>query len=132
MRRERLEGEVLERLLEGLAAALVQALAPERVVLFGSFARGDQNRASDVDLVVVAETALPFTDRIGRALAACQGVADDLAVEALVYTPAEWAAMRAEGSSFAARVEREGRTLYERGSEPERGAPLADAGAARS
>ena len=39
------------------------------VVLFGSYARGDQNAASDVDFVAVAEDA-PSKDRLERAVAA--------------------------------------------------------------
>jgi predicted nucleotidyltransferase len=130
-RRARLEGRELEDYLERIARALVAGMSPERVVLFGSFARGDQNRASDVDLVVIAASELPFAERIGRALAACAGASRRVPVEALVYTPAEWQAMVASGNSFARLVEREGRVLYER--EPQRGgsAPLAPAGAAR-
>jgi len=43
-RPERLTGRELEGYLQQVTAAVVDALAPERVVLFGSFARGDQNR----------------------------------------------------------------------------------------
>jgi predicted nucleotidyltransferase len=131
MRRERLEGEELERYLEAITRALVARLAPERVVLFGSFARGDQNRASDLDLVVIAETKLPVCDRIGQAIDAVWAASTRLPVEPLVYTPEEWARMRGEGRSFTVLVEREGRTLYERGSQPGRGAALASPGAPR-
>ena len=55
MRRERLEGEELETVLTAVTAALVRDLSPDRIVLFGSFARGDQNRASDLELVVIAQ-----------------------------------------------------------------------------
>jgi predicted nucleotidyltransferase len=41
-----------ERLLE-MAAEIVRAVAPERVYLFGSHARGDAVDDSDVDLLVV-------------------------------------------------------------------------------
>lgn len=117
MRRERLEGGELERTLGDIAAALVDDLDPERIILFGSFARGDQNRASDLDLVVVAETDLPFCERIGRALESCSR-ASPLAVEPLVYTPSEWNGMIAQGRPFARLVEKEGRVLHERGSKP--------------
>lgn len=130
MRRERLAGEELDAVLDAVTSALVQDLAPERIVLFGSFARGDQNRASDLDLVVIAPTTLPFCDRIGRALESAGTASTRLPVEPLVYTPEEWERMVAEGSSFAALVLREGRVLYERGSESRRSAPLARAGAA--
>jgi predicted nucleotidyltransferase len=65
MQLQRLEGAELERTLADLVRAIVASLDPERILLFGSFARGDQNRASDIDLVVVEERAglgaTPFT-----------------------------------------------------------------------
>ncbi len=129
MRRERLEGEQLECYLAAVTRSLVASFAPDRVVLFGSFARGEQNRASDLDLVVIAESALAFCDRIGQALAACYAASTRLPVEALVYTPEEWRRMIGCGSSFAALVEREGRVLYDRGSQAHRGATVAPASA---
>lgn len=128
MRRERLEGIDLERHLATLTRALVTEFAPEQVVLFGSFARGDQNRASDIDLVVITSTALPFCDRIGRALASCYAASTRVPVEVLVYTPDEWARMRARGSTWAGVVLREGRVLYDRQQEPDRGTAVAEAG----
>jgi predicted nucleotidyltransferase len=130
MRRERLAGDELEAVLAAVTSALVRDLAPERIVLFGSFARGDQNRASDLDLVVIAPTALPFCDRIGSALESAGTASRRLPVEPLVYTPEEWEHMVAEGNSFAALVLREGRVLYERRPESRRGTPPARAGAA--
>ena len=130
MRRERLIGAELEECLSAVSAALVRDLAPERIVLFGSFARGDQNRASDLDLVVIATTPLPFCERIGRALESAYGASRRLPVEVLVYTPEEWRRMAAAGNSFVARVAREGRVLYDRESQPERGAAVAEAGSA--
>jgi predicted nucleotidyltransferase len=130
MRRERLHGEDLERYLATIARALVTSFAPERIVLFGSFARGDQNRASDLDLVVITESGLPFCDRIGQALSACYAASMRLAVEALVYTPEEWRRMLESGSSFAQLVEREGRVLYDRESQSHRSAAVAPAGPA--
>ena len=46
-------------------------------------------------------------------------------VEVLVYTPQEWDSMLASGGSFARSVQREGRVLYERETEPQRGAAVA-------
>jgi UTP:GlnB (protein PII) uridylyltransferase len=125
MRRKRLEGADLDRYLERIATGLVQAFSPRQLILFGSFARGDQNRASDVDLVVIAETGEPFHERIGRALDACYRVAPELPVEVLVYTPREWEDMRREGNTFARRVLEEGRVLYECGPQSDRSAALA-------
>lgn len=130
MKRQRLAGAELATYLSRITAALVRTFAPSKIILFGSFARGDQNRASDLDLVVVADTTLPFCDRIGRALEACSAASERLPVEILVYTPAEWERMVRAGSSFARLVLSEGRVLHERQSKSYRGAALAEAGEA--
>src|SRR5689334_16347646 len=66
----------------------IQAIArPERVILFGSRARGDARSDSDFDLLVIAESNEPRYRRSAPLYAALA----DVPVEAdvLVYTPAE-------------------------------------------
>ena len=65
-----------DALLQRMTATVVETVDPERVILFGSRARGDAETDSDVDLVVVeAEPFGPDRDRgveetrIWRALA---------------------------------------------------------------
>jgi predicted nucleotidyltransferase len=127
--RPRLYGSALDEYLSLITDALVQALSPHRIILFGSFARGVQNRASDLDLVVITPTALPFEERIGQALKACYAASTRLPVEALVYTPDEWERMCRANNSFAALIAREGRVLYDR-EQPHRRPTLAETGAA--
>jgi predicted nucleotidyltransferase len=86
-------------------------MRPERVILFGSAARGEAGEASDIDLTVIAETELGFFDRIGRVLRLYRG---DREINVLVYTPDEWQRMLAEGRRFIKRMVDEGRVLYER------------------
>ena len=92
---------------------IVAGFAPLRVVLFGSYARGEAGPDSDADLLVV----LPFSGskrrmrvKIGLAL---QGVG--LAKDILVATPEEAAAAQIPGSVLHAAC-REGLVLYERAS----------------
>lgn len=82
----------LERLVTSL-----RRYDPQRIVLHGSLARGDWNRASDVDLIIVKETDRPFLERIGDILELCDTT---LSVEPLVYTPDELQAMLEAGNSF--------------------------------
>ncbi len=100
--------EELERVLQAL-----RSYQPQRVILFGSFARGDDHGLSDVDLLIVKETDRPFVERIGEVLALCDTV---LPVEPLVYTPEELARLIEEGNPFIEQVLREGKVIYE--SEP--------------
>jgi predicted nucleotidyltransferase len=84
---------------------------PERVILFGSAARGDADAHSDIDIVVIKETSARFLDRLGRVYALIDG---NFAFDALVYTPKEFAEMQARENPFVERVVREGVTIYER------------------
>lgn len=95
----------------------VRVLDPERIILYGSFARGDFHEDSDIDLVIVLQTDQRFIDRIGRVLEVVD--VRDFDIEPIVYTPAEMEEMRARGSGFLAEVERDGKVLYERSAKPE-------------
>lgn len=63
---------------------LVEAAHPERIILFGSYARGEQRPDSDLDLlVIVARVADPFFERVRlrRALAPIR-----MPIDVLVYS----------------------------------------------
>ncbi len=95
----------LERVLTAL-----QRYRPRRVILFGSFARGDYHAGSDIDLLVIKETERPFAERIGDVLALCDY---SIPLEPLVYTPEEFERMRDEGNPFIEQILREGKIVYE-------------------
>lgn len=98
-----------ERRVRALIAAL-RPYAPERIYLFGSWARGEGDELSDLDVVVIKQTRQPFFDRlrdVARLLPPGIGGAD-----LFVYTPQEFAAMRREGNAFAEMIEEEGRLIY--------------------
>jgi len=94
---------------------LLNALAPyeaERIYLFGSWARGDEDELSDLDAVVIKSTTESFLERmrtVSRMLPADLG-----AVDVLVYTPAEFARMKREGNAFVDMVTEEGVIIYDR------------------
>lgn len=89
---------------------MLRPYRPQRIILHGSLARGDWNRASDIDLIIIKDTNRPFIKRIGDVIELCH---TDFTVEPLVYTPAEFASMLATGNSFLEKALREGKDLYE-------------------
>ena len=91
--------------------AIARAYRPQRIVVFGSFARGDTHELSDLDLIVVKDTDERFFDRIGRVRDACDGVGVD--VQPLVYTPAELEQMLEQGNSFLETALADGVVAYE-------------------
>lgn len=85
---------------------------PQRIILFGSAARGDVDEHSDLDFVVIKETDQPFLDRLKEVALMCS---DRGAIDFFVYTPQEWQRMQEAESPFAERVLQEGRVMYEAG-----------------
>lgn len=96
--------------LNTLIERLVAALDPDKLVLFGSHARGDARPDSDVDLMVIAPTLEPRHRALARAYAALGR--HDLAVDLVWYTPAEIDDWSEVPEFLATRALREGVVLY--------------------
>ena len=84
----------------------------ERIILFGSYARGTVTEDSDVDLLVVADTDLPPRERYAavRRLVADVPVSFDIVVK----TPEEYARWRSVVNHIVYFADKYGRILYER------------------
>jgi predicted nucleotidyltransferase len=96
--------------IEVLLNSLQQA-EPLRIYLFGSWARGEMDEFSDIDVVVIMHTELPFLE---RALTLSLNLPLTLGgVDLLVYTPEEWQTMRENGNAFVETVLEEGQVIYE-------------------
>ncbi|MDE0262960.1 MAG: nucleotidyltransferase domain-containing protein [Bryobacterales bacterium] len=96
--------------------AIVDAVDPEQVILFGSRARGTDRADSDVDLLIVSSE--PFGagrsrhKEIVRAYEALSGMR--VAKDILMYSRPEVEYWRDSLNHVLARALREGRVLYER------------------
>lgn len=94
---------------------LIKALAvyePERIYLFGSWAKGEEDELSDFDIVIIKETQLPFFARlkeVGKLLSVEMG-----GIDILVYTPEEFDQMCRQGNAFAEMILEEGQIIYDR------------------
>lgn len=106
----------LNQIIQDVVATTVAAVAPERIILFGSYARGNPGPDSDVDLLVVAGTpstpAYQRQDELRRIRRALRGLR--ISVDILLYTPEEIDAWRDSPNHVIARSLREGVTVYER------------------
>ncbi|MHC4695225.1 MAG: nucleotidyltransferase domain-containing protein [Planctomycetota bacterium] len=97
--------------IEELGQRIGREFHADRVVLFGSYARGVATDDSDVDLLVVARTSLPPRKRYGavRRLVADYPAAFDI----IVKTPDEYARSRSVVNTIVYFAEKSGRVLYE-------------------
>lgn len=102
-----------EATLYEAARILGEAARPAKVILFGSYARGDADEGSDADfLVIEPEVADPGAEmvRLNRVMAPL-----GMPVDILVYSDAEVAERQRWCSSAVYWAMREGKLLYEAG-----------------
>ena len=83
----------------------------EKIILFGSMARGDADHYSDVDLVVVKPTTMNFVDRLADVVRQCPTPLD---ADIIVYTPEEFQRMQDAENPFIEGVLKDGKSLYEK------------------
>ncbi len=97
--------------LAEIVRRLVAALGPERIYLFGSKARGDDDPDSDYDLmVVVPDDSPPERRRARLAYEALRGTGT--AADVHVWTKGGFERRLHVVTSLPATIEREGRLLY--------------------
>ena len=101
-----------ESKLKQIAARIGIAANAERVVLFGSHARGEANENSDVDLMIIAESNLPRFKRSRKLYTLLKPY--PFAMDLLVYTPQEVEKGKRSDVTFISMVLKEGKTLYVR------------------
>ncbi len=102
--------ELSQKTLDDIIRRVVEVAEPDRVILFGSVARGEMNRHSDVDLLVVkdAPDLRQLTARVYRRL---YGVG--AAVDVVMVTPQDVERYRDSHALVIKPALREGTVLYE-------------------
>jgi predicted nucleotidyltransferase len=100
-----------EEILEAAKSRLVEAFHPQKIILFGSYARGTADPHSDVDILVVCpikgsrRALMTAMDRALRGL----GFARDI----VILSPQEFERDRHIPGTVARPASQEGRILYE-------------------
>jgi predicted nucleotidyltransferase len=102
--------EIYDR-LRRMSERLKREYAAQAVVLFGSYARGDFTRDSDVDLLVVARTGEGFFQRMASVRRLIRDLRDGLPVAPIVLTPEELEKRRSMGDDFITEILEKGVTL---------------------
>lgn len=99
-----------QAILDDIIERIVEAAQPEKIILFGSAARGDMGRDSDVDLLVVkgGENSWAVMGWIYESL---YGV--DAAVDAVVVSPEEVERYKDTHALIVKPALQEGRVVYE-------------------
>ncbi len=95
-----------------VADQLGNAAGAERVLLFGSHARGEAHELSDVDLLIIAESDLPRFKRSRELYKLIKPY--PFAMDIVVYTPEEIKKGKRTSVSFVSSVLKYSETVYER------------------
>jgi predicted nucleotidyltransferase len=77
----------LDKRLHTIGNKIKRDYSAERVILFGSSAKGNATEDSDVDLLVVAPTKERFFERMASVRRLIRDLRDGLAVSPIVLTP---------------------------------------------
>jgi predicted nucleotidyltransferase len=96
--------------IQKIVQQIVAHCHPQKVILFGSYARGTPTADSDVDLLVIMETEEPPLHAAARIAAA---IDHPCALDILVRRPADLEASLARQGVFAIEVLTTGIVLYE-------------------
>jgi len=83
----------------------------EKIILFGSAARGDARQPYDLDVAILVPSREKFLTRLRRYY---QKIEPDFALDLLVYTPEEFKRMLRRGNPFVREIKKHGRVIYEK------------------
>jgi predicted nucleotidyltransferase len=94
----------LDKRLQTIGSRIKKDYSAERVILFGSYAKGNATEDSDVDLLVVAPTKERFFERMASVRRLIRDLRDGLAVSPIVLTPVELEKRRRAGDPFVREI----------------------------
>ena len=99
-----------QKAIDNVVKQIVDKFKPQRIILFGSYARGNPRPESDVDLLVVMETPLR---EVQQAIQISQEIDYRFGLDLIVHTPKYLAERVKMGDWFLRDVLKEGKVLYE-------------------
>ncbi|MDI6736713.1 MAG: nucleotidyltransferase domain-containing protein [bacterium] len=96
--------------IENIKSQLIDKYKPEKIILFGSAARGEFNKDSDLDFLIIKKDT-PYLGR-DRARNLRKLIKKEVAVDFLIYRPEEFNARMKLGDPFLKAILKEGIALY--------------------
>jgi predicted nucleotidyltransferase len=91
---------------------LVEHYEPQRIILFGSYAHGEPDEDSDIDLLIIKETAERFVERMDTVRRLATGTHPRIPFEPIVLTPDEVEQRLKAGDQFIAEIIEKGEVLH--------------------
>lgn len=107
MTREEIQGEIIPSITQKIVAAY----KPEKIILFGSYAYGNPDDDSDIDLLIIKETSESSMER-WLAIHDILREYKYISISPLVYTPDEFKSRMDLNDFFISKIIRRGKVLY--------------------
>ena len=101
------------KMIDDIVKRIAIKFNPDKIILFGSYATGNPNNDSDIDLLIIKDSDLPRHKRsfdIQKSL-----IGSMIPMDILVYTTKEFEQEKKEKSSFLYSAIKTSKILYERG-----------------
>ena len=106
------DSQDIRKVIQNILKKLLAEYAPQKVILFGSYAYGFPGPDSDIDLLIIKETTERFIDRWVTVQGILTGTHRFLPLETLILTPGEIDERLAIGDQFIAEILQKGEVLY--------------------
>jgi predicted nucleotidyltransferase len=101
-----------DNLIDVIVRRIVETAQPDKIILFGSQARGDARPDSDIDLLVIQESTEPGYRLDAALYLALAGL--NAPVDVMTYTPEEIRDWSEVPLAFITTAVREGKVVYEK------------------
>ena len=95
-----------------LVDKIASRILPNKIMLFGSYAKGSATNKSDLDLFIIKDTHLPMSQRNEEVRSFLTNLL--IGVDVHIYTPEEVEEYGAEEYSFVHSVLKTGKVVYEK------------------
>ena len=99
--------------IERMVRKLVEEYRPEKIILFGSYAWGEPDSDSDIDLFIIKDTDKRKLDRMAEVRRILTGLHDFIPLDTIVMTPEEFRSRSGLRDPFVLSIAEEGKKLYE-------------------
>jgi predicted nucleotidyltransferase len=109
-----LKNDSMRGIIQNIVQVLVREYQPDRIILFGSYAYGQPDGQSDVDLLIIKNTERPFHKRWAEVCRLVSDLRRGVPFSPFVITPEELEKRLALRDPFFQEILEKGEMLYVR------------------
>lgn len=107
----RMDKELIRKKINKIKRKIVQKYRPEKIIIFGSFARREPTKDSDLDLFIIKKSR---KDPIQRSYEVRRMIEPIFPLDLLIFTPQEVKKRLKLGDFFIKQIINQGELLYEK------------------